>query len=93
MARMTRAASKSSFYKTVTLFFSYSPPPRLIPHGHRPSSQGVDFESFFGRFRSSCDSKSRLENDSTTTEKRLEIDSLGGGSVAVRDESKEVGCS
>ena len=66
----------------VKLFFSYSPPPGIHPHGTTTDnpSRGVDFESFFGRFRvdfesfSSRDSKStrhRLENDRKTTRNRL----------------------
>ena len=78
--------------RVVILLFSYSPPPRLIPHHHRPLSQGVDFDSFFGRFRVDFESlrvatQNRIKIDSKTTEKRLEIDSLGEGSVVVGDES------
>ena len=61
------------------LFFSYSPPPGIHPPPPPTPFQRVDFESFFGRFR--VHFESRLENDSKTTEKRLEIDSLGRGSV------------
>ena len=42
----------------VKLFFSYSPSHGIHPPPpHQPLSQGVDFESFFGRFRVD------LEND------------------------------
>ena len=51
----------------------------LIDPHHRTPSRGVDFESFFGRFRVAT--RKRPGNDSKTTEKRLEIDSPGGGSV------------
>ena len=51
----------------MTMAFSYSPPPDSSPPPPTPS-QGVDFESFFGRFR--VDFESRLENDSKSTRKR-----------------------
>ena len=60
----------------MTLFFSYSPPPRLIPHHHRPPSQGsissrfsVVSESFSSRDSNST--QKWLENDRKTTRNRL----------------------
>ena len=76
----------------VILFSSYSP----FPPTHRPPpptpSPGVDFESFFGRFRVNFESilsrdskltRKRPASDSKTTEKRLEIDSwwVGGNGL------------
>ena len=66
--------------KLVKLFFSYSPPPGIHPPPPPTPFPGsrfrVVFLSFWSRFRVEFDRK-RPEIDAETTEKRLEIDSLG----------------
>ena len=70
---------------SVTLFFSYSPPPNSSPTTTDPRPK----ESILSRF--SVDFKSRLEIDSKSTEKRHEIDSLRRVPVVVGHESGEYG--
>ena len=73
------------------IVFQLQPIPPLVDSPHRPPSRGVDFKSFFGRFRVDFDSnfrvdfESRLEIDSTTTEKRLEIEGGSGGLMSRED--------
>ena len=62
-----------------------------FPRESISSRFSVIFKSILSRFRVAI--RNRLKIDSKTTEKRLEIDSLGEGSVVVGDESRVVGCS
>ena len=74
------------------LFFSYSPLPGIHPP---PPPTPPRSKSISSRFSVVFESvpQNRLKSDSKMTEKRHEIDSLGGGSVVVGDESRRVGCS
>ena len=57
--------SKVLCSKIVKLFSATAHSPGFIPHHHRPTSEGVDFESFFGRSRVGFESFSSRDSEST----------------------------
>ena len=90
--RIVRIVSHESTVRGSEIVFQLQPTPReSCPTTTDPPPRESISSRSFGRFRVVFES--RLKIDSKTTEERLEIDSLGGGTVVVGHDSRGVGCS